>query len=188
MIRALIVDDEPWARKRIASLLAGEADVEVVGQCASGEEAIAQIGALTPDLVFLDVQMPGVDGFDVLEAVGPERMPLVIFATAWDQYAVRAFDAQAVDYLLKPFDEDRFQRALQRARRELAQERPSPAVLQTLLDAVRGQRPYLQRLVVNTQGRVVFLKSDDVDWFEAAGNYAAQRRRIVFVARDAGVA
>ncbi|MEW6367579.1 MAG: LytTR family DNA-binding domain-containing protein [Acidobacteriota bacterium] len=171
-IRVLIVDDEPWACKRIAGLLKDEPSIEIVGECADGEDAIARITELSPDLVFLDVQMPGVDGFDVIEAVGPEKMPLVIFATAYDKYALRAFDAHAVDYLLKPFDEDRFQRALARARKELqGGALAAQGSLRTLLDALRSERKYLQRLVVKSGGRVLFLKATEVDWFEAAGNY-----------------
>src|SRR5215472_476442 len=109
MMRVLIVDDEPLARSAIRSLLRNRADVEVVGECASGAEAIDAIQGLSPDLVFLDVQMPEVDGFGVLDAIGRERIPQVIFVTAYDQYALRAFEVHAVDYLLKPFDRDRFE-------------------------------------------------------------------------------
>jgi len=112
----VIVDDEPWARKRIATLLKAEADVEMVGECC-GAEAVRTITERVPDLVFLDVQMPEVDGFEVVEAIGPDQMPFVIFATAYDKYAINAFDAQALDYLLKPFYEERFRKALSRARR-----------------------------------------------------------------------
>ena len=118
-IRTLIVDDEPLARERLASLLSSEPDIEIVGQCRDGEEAVRAITAHTPDLVFLDVQMPALTGFDVIDAVGPERMPLVIFVTAYDQHALTAFQVRALDYLLKPFDRERFQEALQRARTQL---------------------------------------------------------------------
>jgi two-component system LytT family response regulator len=171
-IRVLIVDDEPWARRRIVALLAGESDVEVVGECGDGAEAIAKIGELAPDLVFLDVQMPEVDGFEVLEAVGPARMPRVVFATAYDSYALRAFDAQALDYLLKPFDDERFGQALRRARRDLQQSKAASDLrLERLLESLPQSRKFLQRLVVKAGGRVVFLRTNDVDWLEASGNY-----------------
>jgi len=167
----VIVDDEPWARRRIAALLKSEPDVEVAGECRGGVEAIEKIPELSPDLVFLDVQMPECDGFDVLEAIGPERMPPVIFATAYDKYAVRAFDAQALDYLLKPFDEERFQQAMGRARKELKLGKGASEALRAVLEAVRGQSKFLKRLAVKSGGRVVFLRAADIDWIEAAGNY-----------------
>lgn len=170
-MRVLIVDDEPWARRRIATLLKREEDVEIVKECAGGEEAIQAITECAPDLVFLDVQMPEVDGFEVLDAIGPEHMPLVIFATAYDKYAIQAFDAQAIDYLLKPFDEERFRKALNRARRELDGKISSEMALSKLLESMRGERRYLQRLVAKSSGRVLFLKLGDIDWLEATGNY-----------------
>ena len=170
-IRVLIVDDEPWARRRIATLLKGESDIDVVGECSDGADAIGKISELSPDLVFLDVQMPNVSGLEVVEAVGPDQMPLVVFATAYDKYAVQAFDADALDYLLKPFDEERFYKALNHARRDLQQERPSQQTLVSLLDRLR--KGYLQRLVVKSGVRIVFLKAAQIDWFEAAGNYVA---------------
>jgi two-component system, LytTR family, response regulator len=171
-LRTLIVDDEPWARRRIAALLEGVSDVEVVGECASGAEAVAAIEEQAPDVVFLDVQMPEFDGFDVLQAVGPDRMPLVVFATAHDEYAVRAFEAHALDYLLKPFDDERLRRALDRAREELAKRQVPADRLQALVESLRRDRRYLQRLVVRARGRVVFLRAAEVDWIEAAANYA----------------
>ena len=115
-IRTLIVDDEPMARERVRSLLAQQADIEIVGECADGPQAVAAIERLEPQLVFLDVQMPGLDGFGVLRAVPADRMPLVVFTTAYDEYALRAFDVHALDYLLKPFDSQRFFSTLDRAR------------------------------------------------------------------------
>src|SRR5579864_7028204 len=146
-MRVLIVDDEPWARKRIATLLKPEKDIEIVKECAGGQEAIQAITECTPDLVFLDVQMPEVDGFEVLEAIGPEHMPLVVLATAYDKYAIQAFEAQAIDYLLKPFDEERFRKALNRARREFEGKISSERALSKLLKSIGGERRYLQRLV-----------------------------------------
>jgi two-component system LytT family response regulator len=170
-MRVLIIDDEPWSRKRIATLLKSESDIEIVSECAGGEEAIRAITSSAPDMVFLDVQMPEVDGFEVLEAIGPEHMPLVIFATAYDRYAIQAFDAQAIDYLLKPFDEERFKKALTRARNEWKGKVSSEKVLSKLLDSIRPKQHYLHRLVANSAGRVLFLKLADIDWIEASGNY-----------------
>ena len=119
-VRALIVDDEPLARQRLRTLLRGEPDVDVVGECADGQEAVAAIRELEPHLLFLDVQMPVLDGFEVLEALGPQPLPAVIFVTAYDSYAIRAFEVNALDYLLKPFDRDRFRKALERARSQVS--------------------------------------------------------------------
>jgi two-component system LytT family response regulator len=170
-IRTIIVDDEPWGRAKIASLLSSEADFEVVRTCASGAEAIEAILTLGADLVFLDVQMAGIDGFAVVDSVGVDNMPLTIFATAYDTHALRAFDAQALDYLLKPFDEARFRRSLERVRKELQTDNGRSARLQNLLEAARAERSYLQRVVVKSRGRVIFLKAGDIDWLEGAGNY-----------------
>src|ERR687896_104028 len=118
-IKTVIVDDEPLARERLASLLAAEQDIDVIGQCRDGEEAVTAIHDHSPELVFLDVQMPHMNGFEVIEAIGLDRMPLVIFVTAYDQHALRAFQVKALDYLLKPFDRERFIDALQRARKQI---------------------------------------------------------------------
>jgi two-component system, LytTR family, response regulator len=170
-IRVLIVDDEHWARKRIATLLQSEADIEVVGECQDASEAIEAIARKKPELVFLDVQMAGASGFDVLEAIGSDHMPVVIFATAYDKYALRAFDVHALDYLLKPFDEERFQKALDRARKDLEKRGSSEENLRALLASLRAGQGYLHRLVVKSGGRVTFLKAADIDWVEASGNY-----------------
>jgi two-component system, LytTR family, response regulator len=171
-IRAVIVDDEPWARKRIATLLGNEPEFEVQQTCTNGDEAIEAVATLAPDVVFLDVQMAGLDGFDVIEAIGAEAMPLVVFATAHQEYALRAFDAQALDYLLKPFDEDRFRRALARVRKELQRPAQATADLQKVMQAVRPERrKFLQRVVATSAGRLVFLKTAEIDWLEASGNY-----------------
>ncbi len=150
-IRAIIVDDEPLARRGIAARLALAGGVEVVGEYGSGRAAIAAIRSLTPDLVFLDVQMLEVDGFAVVGAIGPDQMPPVVFVTAYDQYALAAFDVQALDYLLKPIDDDRFTRALARARRQVAD---------------RGGR-----ILIRDRGRVTFLETAELDWIEAKGDY-----------------
>lgn len=172
-IRTLIVDDEPLARERLTSLLAAEADIEVVGQCRDGEEAAAAITDQTPDLVFLDVQMPAMTGFEVIEAVGSERMPLVIFVTAYDQHALKAFQVRALDYLLKPFDRERFQDALQRARVHFqrAETGDLGRRLLALVQDLRRDQPRTDRLIVKSGGRLFFLRADEIDWIEAAGNY-----------------
>ena len=174
MIRTLIVDDEPLGRQRIRHLLDREDDIAVIGECANGKEAVAAIDTHTPDLVFLDVQMPVLDGFAVLEAVGAEQMPVVIFVTAYDRYAIQAFDVHALDYLLKPFDRDRFRKALDRARvylRRQGLDALGPR-LHALLNDVQAHATYLKRLAVKTGGQVFFLNVDEIDWIEAAGNYA----------------
>jgi two-component system LytT family response regulator len=172
-IQALIVDDERLARKRIRSLLKNERDVEVVGECADGAEALAAIRKQSPDLVFLDVQMPEMDGFQVLQEVGGDRMPAVVFVTAYDKYALRAFEVHALDYLLKPFDEDRFGEALRRAKEQVlgGSNGELHGRLIALIEHLRSGERYVDRLLVKASGRVLFLKTEDIDWIEAAGNY-----------------
>jgi two-component system LytT family response regulator len=170
-IKALIVDDEPLARSMARRMLESHANIELVGECESGEDAVAAIRTLKPDLVFLDVQMPGLDGFAVIEALASERLPQIIFITAYDQYAVRAFGVHALDYLLKPFDRERFEQALLRAVRQIETEKKGEAherILSMLAD--RGPRG-LERFIVKTEGRVFFIKADDIEWIEANGNY-----------------
>ena len=158
-IRALVVDDESLARRNLTVLLRRDTDVGSVTECESGREAIEEIRRSKPDLVFLDVQMPECGGFDVLELLGSDLPPAVIFVTAYDEYAIRAFEAGALDYLLKPFDDARFSRALNRAKDRLAHYLP--------------QRPRpVERLVVKSRGRVLFLSVSDIDWIEAASYYA----------------
>ena len=161
------------ARERLASLLAGEPDIEIVGQCRDGEEAVTAIHDHSPDLVFLDVQMPHMNGFEVIEAVGVEKMPLVIFVTAYDQHALRAFQVRALDYLLKPFDRDRFKDALQRARTHIQRDETGDLGrrLLALVKDLRRDQPKTDRLVVKSGGRLFFLRTDEIDWVEAAGNY-----------------
>ena len=159
MIRALVVDDEELARRNVTILLRGDPEIGAIEECGSGVEAIETIRRWKPDLVFLDVQMPECDGFDVLELLGVDLPHAVIFVTAYDEYALRAFEAGALDYLLKPFDDARFFRALNRAKDKLAHYAPS------LPSPVR-------RLVVKTPGQLLFLKVSDIDWIEAANYYA----------------
>ena len=157
-VRALIVDDEPPARSNLAVLLRGDREIELIGECGSGMEAIAEIRTSRPDLLFLDVQMPECDGFDVLEFLGRDLPPAIIFVTAYDQYALRAFEAGALDYLLKPFDNARFELALARAKEKIALRKVAP--------------PKLERLVIKETGQVWFVKVADIDWIEAADYYA----------------
>jgi two-component system, LytTR family, response regulator len=172
-IRALVVDDEPLARERVLSLLQQEPDVEVVAECSDGGQAGSAIQQHSPDLVFLDVQMPGCDGFEVIQNIGTERMPMVIFVTAYDQYALRAFEVHALDYLLKPFGKERFRDTLRHAREGLERRRAGDLGrrLLALVNDVKPEPPRVDRLVVKSGGRVFFLRTDEIDWIEAAGNY-----------------
>jgi two-component system, LytTR family, response regulator len=158
-IQALVVDDEPLARRNLTVLLRRDPDIGSVVECACGLDAIREIRKTKPDLVFLDVQMPECGGFDVLEMLGGELPPTVVFVTAHEEYALRAFEAGALDYLLKPFDDARFDRALSRAKEKLAHYLPP-------------KRPAAQRLVVRGQGQLLFINVADIDWIEAAGYYA----------------
>jgi two-component system LytT family response regulator len=170
-IKTIIVDDEPLARERIRSLLEGEDDFTIVTECDGGAAALRAIESERPDLVFLDIQMPEVDGFDVLMALEEERMPLVVFVTAFDQYAVRAFDVHALDYLLKPFDRDRFGETLARVREQVKAPGGTASALRELLTEVKRERKASGRLLVKSEGRIIFLASREIDWVEAAGNY-----------------
>jgi two-component system, LytTR family, response regulator len=174
-IRVVIVDDEPLGRTLIREMLRGDPEIEVVGECSNGSEAIKSIGYLHPDLVFLDVQMPEIDGFEVLAALVAARLPMIVFVTAYDQYAVRAFEVHAVDYLLKPFDRERFLRSLQRAKAQLRLERRSDVSerILALLEEQKAKTKYLERVVIKANGRVYFLKTCEIDWIEAAGNYVS---------------
>jgi two-component system, LytTR family, response regulator len=181
-IRTLIIDDEPLGRSGIRVRLKNEPDIEVIGECANGRLAVEAINALSPDLIFLDVQMPGMNGFEVLAATSNIPLPVVIFVTAYDEYAVRAFDTHALDYLLKPIDDERFKLAVQRAR----------VHLKLKLESVLGQRfaalladfqadtlparcglkePPVERFVIKSGGRIFFLKAEEIDWVEAVGDY-----------------
>ena len=181
-IRALVVDDEPLARRNLSVLLHRDADIGSITECGSGVEAVEAIRKLKPDLVFLDVQMPECDGFDVLELLGSDLPPAIIFVTAFEEYALRAFEAGALDYLLKPFDDARFGRALNRAKEKIAHYSPQ-------------QPRRAERLVIKGKGQVLFLDIAEVDWIEAAGYYAClhvgsdthiMRRTLVELERDLG--
>jgi two-component system LytT family response regulator len=172
-LRALVVDDEALARASLTGLLAADPDVRVLGECADGAEAIEAIRADPPDLLFLDVQMPEVDGFEVLRLAPVERIGAIVFVTAYDSFALRAFEAQALDYLLKPFDDERFHLALGRAKLRVRERRAHRLALELVgtLGAAppANDRPgYLERLAIKADGRISFLRVDDVDWVEAA--------------------
>lgn len=154
-VRALIAEDEPLARRRLERLLRQRDDIEVVGSAADGDQALAMIASLAPDLIFLDIQMPGLGGFDVIRELGGSGRPFIIFTTAYDQYALRAFEVHALDYLLKPFDEVRLNAALDRA---------LPLI---------GGGVWAQRFVVKSAGRILFLRADEIDWIAAADNYVS---------------
>jgi two-component system, LytTR family, response regulator len=178
-IRTLIVDDEPVARARVLSLLRDEADIEVVGECSTGPQAVSVIEATSPDLVFLDVQMPQMDGFALARSLGQD-MPAVVFVTAYDEYALQAFEIHALDYLLKPFSAERFKSALTHARQHIAKKQTAAASdrqLPTRLPDMHGaelgeqRRERRDRLVIKSSGRIYFVRIQDIDWCEASGNY-----------------
>jgi two-component system, LytTR family, response regulator len=172
-LRAIVADDEPLARERIRTLLEAVGDIEIVAECGDGKAVVEAIETLKPDVVFLDVQMPELDGFAVVEAVGIPQMPAVVFVTAYDQYALQAFEAHAVDYLLKPYDQERFSRALERARSQVQRLRSGELDqrLRELVGSLAGRAGYLERIVVRTGARLVFLRVDEIDWMDAEGNY-----------------
>ena len=172
-IRALIVDDEALARRFIRRMLKGDRDFEIIGECSNGKETVAMIRRENPDIVFLDVQMPEMDGFAVLEAVGIERVPEVIFATAYEQYAIRAFELHALDYLLKPFDQARFREAIKHAKERFRSVRQSDGRMQisALLESIKNKPQYLERLVIKAGGRITFLSTDEINWIQADDKY-----------------
>lgn len=172
-IRVMIVDDEPIACRRVQRLLKTEPEVEILKVTNNGKDAVDGIQKLNPDLVFLDIQMPGMDGFEVVRSLDPEHLPQIIFVTAYDRYAIRAFEVHALDYLLKPFDQDRFKEALARARDQITKDRSKELNhgLMSLLEEMKPATKYLERLVVKTSGRVFFLKTEEIDWIEAQGKY-----------------
>ena len=171
-IRTLIVDDEPLAREWVRNGLQEEPDVEIIGECGDGFEAVQAITEKKPQLVLLDVQMPGLDGFGVLASLEGPELPAVIFVTAFDRYALKAFEAHAVDYLMKPFSSERLHAAVQRARAEVdkSSSRELKAALSALLDDIQRERAYPEWLLIKREDRSVFLKVSDIDWIESSRN------------------
>jgi two-component system LytT family response regulator len=172
-IRAVIADDERLARQKLRLLLAQSPDIEVAADCSDGAQTLTAVHSHRPDLLFLDVRMPGLDGFQVLERIAPAEMPVVVFTTAYDQYAIKAFEASALDYLLKPFDQKRLHRTLERVREHVRQSHDPAAAGQILLDLLGRSRPSDTdgRLLIKSAGRLVFVDPEDIDWVEAAANY-----------------
>ena len=168
-LRVLVVDDERLAREKLRRLLAEEPDVEVIGECASGSEAVQAIRRDAPDLVLLDIQMPGQNGFDVLREVGPAQIGRVVFVTAHDAFAVQAFEVEALDYLLKPFDAPRLRQALSRARRQAPDQLPER--MASLLETLASRDRHVRRFLVRASGRMSFVRVEEIDWVEAADNY-----------------
>jgi two-component system LytT family response regulator len=174
LIRVLLVDDESLAREMLREMLQDDPAVTIVGESCNGREALEAIRAHSPDLIFLDVQMPELGGFEMLEALGKD-IPRVIFVTAYDQYAVRAFEVHALDYLLKPFDQERFNISWQRARAQILRDRDggTDQRILALLEEMKAGNKYLERLVIKASGRIYFLETTEIDWIEAEGNYVS---------------
>jgi len=172
-IRTIIVDDEPLAREGVRMMLEADADISVVAECANGTEAVTAILDQKPDLIFLDVQMPEMNGFEVIEAVGIKQMPGVIFVTAYDKYSIQAFEINALDYLLKPFTTKRFSAALERAKTQVRNKETGNLnqKLSTLLEDLKSATNYLERIVVKISGRIFFLNVEEINWIEAADVY-----------------
>lgn len=174
-IRVLVIDDEELGRKKIVRMLKEDRDIEIIGESAGGPEALPMISEMKPDLLFLDIQMPGMDGFDLLRQASATYTPFVIFVTAYDQHALRAFQVHALDYLMKPFDRERFQEALQRAKAQVRQKRNGEISRKILamLDEPKTGQPHAgrERFMVKAGGRISFLRADEIDWIEAQGDY-----------------
>jgi two-component system LytT family response regulator len=174
MIRTLIIDDVHLARERLKRCLAGEPEVQIVGECDNGTHAVESIRALSPDLIFLDVQMPALDGFGVLEVLKGERVPVVVFVTAYNEYAIQAFDVNALDYLLKPVDCARLSKAVERAKAHLARPAPGDELasrFRAMLEDIKAGSKYLKRLTIKLTGHTILLPTDEIDWIESYGNY-----------------
>jgi two-component system, LytTR family, response regulator len=169
-MKVIIIDDELPARKKIRTFLTDQATIEIIGEASNGLEAVNLIEQLQPDLIFLDIQMPGLTGFEVLQALDETLMPAVIFTTAYDEYAVKAFEVNALDYLLKPFDEERFQKALERINKQNRQYNQYQQLTNLLLE-LKKQPNYSQRLLIKTSGKIIFIKTDEIDWIEAEEKY-----------------
>jgi len=172
-IRTLIVDDEPLARQRIKNLLKNDDRLKIVGECSTGVQAVNAIIKIKPNLIFLDIQMPGLDGFEVIQTVGAENMPPVIFVTAYDQYAIKAFEVHAIDYLLKPYEQDRFRAALERGIREASSRKDgvSSKKIAALVDKILEEKQISKRILVKSSDRISIIEIEQIDWVESAGNY-----------------
>ena len=173
VLRTILVDDEPLARTHVRGLLAEHPELEVVGEAGNGRDAVALIAREQPDLVFLDIQMPELDGFGVVQAIGAEHMPVTIFVSAYDEYALKAFEAHALDYLMKPVDRERFRHAVERAIRAIRRDAGADAraPLAKLIDQLRQDRRPVDRLAIKQDGRVIFLRIPDIDWVETDGDH-----------------
>lgn len=172
--RTLIVDDMLLARKRLRRVLSKDSEIEIVGECADGKEAVEAVRELKPDLMFLDVQMPETDGFQAVAEIGVENAPVTVFVTAFDHFALRAFEVHALDYLLKPFDVERLKKTVERAKeliRNRETDNPADKRLIALLKDIKNEPKYLKRLTVRSRGKTVFVAVDDIDYIEAEGNY-----------------
>ena len=172
-IKAVIADDELLARKFIRRILKQDPEIEIVGECSNGQEAVAMIRKQQPDVVFLDIQMPEMDGFKVLETLGLDHLPEIVFTTAYESYAIRAFELHAVDYLLKPFDQVRFKAAVKHVKERIHSQHVEDGRLQigTLLESIKAQPAYLDRVVIKANGRISFLNTREIDWIEADDKY-----------------
>ena len=173
-IKVLIVDDEPFARKYIREMLRDERDIEIIGEAGNGKVAARMIGKQRPDLMFLDIQMPEMDGFSLLQSLNEDELPTVVFTTAFEEFAIQAFEVHAIDYLLKPFDQPRFFQSLEHARRRLAEPRnrkPESEQITELLRAISNPPKYIDRLLVKKDGRIIFLKTENINWIKADDKY-----------------
>ena len=170
-IRSIIVDDEPFARNIIKKFLKDESDIELLGECGDGVEAVEMIKRMKPDLVFLDIQMPEMDGFDVINSIGIDNIPNIVFVTAYDKYAIKAFEINAVDYLLKPFDKKRFHESISRIRKLMFSRQNIKQQIGNILDYINKEQKYLDRILVKTRGRIIFLKTDEIDWIKSEAYY-----------------
>lgn len=174
MIRAIIIDDEPLAREKVQRFAERESDIEIIDVCTNGLEALASYQRLKPDLLFLDIQMPELTGFEMLSRIKDVPLPGIIFITAYDEFALRAFEFHALDYLLKPYDRERFKKSVSHARESLQSASTSSVTteqIKALLESIAQPPSSIERLIVKSNGRIVFLRTDEIDWIEAAGNY-----------------
>lgn len=170
-IRSIIVDDEPVARNIIKRFLKNDADIKIIGEAGNGQDAVKIIFEEKPDLVFLDIQMPEITGFDVIEQVGTENLPFIIFVTAYDEYTLKAFEINALDYLLKPFNKQRFENSINRAKDLIWSKKYIKRKIDSLLDDIGKQKKILNKILVKTGGRVLFLETRDIEWIEASAYY-----------------